>query len=77
MDKIKKVEDLNQIINNFKKFKTKLSEDKDLKIYQKIFGLIQYNYISIKYDCWNTYYIKVKDAENHSILNKSIEFYKK
>ena len=76
-DKIKKVEDLCCFFDNFKKFKTKLSEDKDLKIYQKIFGLIQYNYISRKYDCWNTYYIKVKDVEDQSILNKAIQFYKK
>ena len=76
-NQIKKVEDLYYIINNFTKFKTKLSEDKDLKIYQKIFGLIQYNYISRKYDCWNTYYIKVKDVEDQSILNKAIQFYKK
>ena len=48
-----------------------------MKIYQKIFGLIQYNYISRKYDCWNTYYIKVKDVEDQSILNKAIQFYKK
>ena len=75
-DKIKKVEDLKSVLNNFKKFKTKLSKDKDLKTYQKIFGLIQYNYISIKYDCWNTYYIKIKEIEENSILNQAIQFYK-
>ena len=76
-DKIKDFEDFCQKMKNFKKFKTKLSEDEDLKIYQKIFGLIQYNYIARKYDCWNTHYIKVKDAENESILTKAIQFYKK
>ena len=76
-DKINKAEDLSHAINKFKIFKTKLSEDKDLKIYQKIFGLIQYFYISRKYNCWNTYYIKVKEAKDKSILNKAIIFYKK
>ena len=76
-DKINKAEDLSHIINKFTTFKTKLSEDKDLKIYQKIFGLIQYYYISRKYDCWNTYYIKIKEAKDQSILSKAILFYKK
>ena len=48
-----------------------------MKIYQKIFGLIQYYYISRKYDCWNTYYIKIKEAKDQSILSKAILFYKK
>ena len=69
--------DLKQVIDNFEQFKNSLVSDVDLKIYEKIFGLIQYNYIYRKYDCSNTSYIKVKDAENNSIIYQSIQFFKK
>ena len=74
---IKSIEDLNMILNSFENFKNILAQDKDLKIYQKVFALIQYNYIYRKYNCTNTYYIKLKDAQDKSILKKAIEFHKK
>ena len=45
-----------------------------MKIYQKIFGLIIYNYILRKYNCYNTYYIKRKDAKENSAFNNAINF---
>ena len=47
LNQINNTSDLNNAIDNFKKFKDLIESDPDLKIYQKIFGLIQYNYISI------------------------------
>ena len=69
---IKNTKDFINAINKFDNFKKKLISDPDLKIYQKIFGLIQYNYTFMKYNYDNTYYIKVKDAKPNSILYNSI-----
>ena len=75
--KYKNNKDLKEAIDNFHQFKVKLDLDKDLKIYQKVFGLIQYNYIYKKYNCSNTSYIKIKDAKKNSIIYQAIEFFKR
>ena len=76
LDQINNTPDLNKAIDNFKKFKDVIESDPDLKIYQKIFGLIQYNYIFRKYNCINTYYLKIKNAKKGSVLNLCIDFLK-
>jgi hypothetical protein len=67
-------ESFKNALNKFNEFKEKINLDEDLKIYQKIFGLIIYNYILRKYNCFNTYYIKRKDAKENSVFNHAINF---
>jgi len=43
--KFKDSKHLKEVIDKFHQFKIKLDSDKDLKIYEKVFGLIQYNNI--------------------------------
>ena len=74
--KFKDSKHLKEVIDNFHQFKIKLDSDKDLKIYEKVFGLIQYNYIYRKYNCFNTTYIKIKDAKKNSIIYQALEFFK-
>ena len=74
--KFKDSEHLKEVLNNFHQFKVKLDSDKELHIYQKVFGLIQYNYIYRKYNCSNTIYIKTKDAKKNSIIYQALEFFK-
>ena len=76
LEQINNIADLNNAIDNFQQFKCKIEVDPDLKIYQKIFGLIQYNYIFRKYNCINTYYLKIKNAKKGSVLELCIEFLK-
>ena len=47
---IKNQQDLNNILNHYTNFKMNIVSDQDLKIYQKIFGLIQAEYIMRKYE---------------------------
>ena len=72
---IKNQQDLNNILNHYTNFKMNIVSDQDLKIYQKIFGLIQAEYIMRKYNCFIISYIKIKNCDDNSILSQSIKFF--
>jgi hypothetical protein len=73
---IKDQQHLKNILIKYNDFKVNIVSDKDLKIYQKIFGLIQAEYIMRKYNCYNIWYIKIKYCDENSILGQSIAFFK-
>ena len=51
--------------------------DNDLNVYQKIFGMIQSNYIIRKYNCFDISYIKSKEIEENSVLFEAVKFFRK
>ena len=75
LHKIENQQNFKNIINKYDDFKRNIISDKDLKRYQKIFGLIQANYIIRKYNCFNISYIKRSCCKEKSILFQSIKFY--
>ena len=75
LPKIKNQQEMKNIISKYDDFKQNIISDKDLKKYQKIFGLIQANYIMRKYNCFQISYIKRNGCEKKSIFFQSIKFY--
>jgi hypothetical protein len=73
---IKDQQHLKNILTKYNDFKVNIVLDKDLATYQKIFGLIQAEYIMRKYNCYSISYIKIKYCDENSILGQSITFFK-
>ena len=76
IEQIKNIDDIQVILKNFWKFLQKIKLDNELKIYQKIFALIQYNYIIKKYNSYEIFYIKCNKAEENSVIDLSLKFLK-
>ena len=69
-------EEIESIIRNFNEFSQKLSKDNDLKLYQKIFALLEYGFFIKKYNYDQLTYVVCKNAKTNSVIDKSLKFFK-